>query len=280
MPPPSPPNAEGRTVAVASLIDEHRLARVPAKSRFTQDEVIEALQRWTAIYGEPPRGIDWDPSRARRLGQRWRVDRYRTDRWPTLPIVQRQFGTWSAALSAAGLRPRRGPVRPRPSSLSNADILHAIRTWTARYGEPPAWADWSPARARRYGQEWRAKRYLSGDWPSANTVVRRYGTFGAAIRAAGLTPRPRGHHTRSATSLPADTRLALTERFAEDVLGSGPSLLAMRVRAVATARAARDAAALRSALIELASASLAWADAIERDAVSTQPLVDDAGCAA
>jgi hypothetical protein len=263
---------ERRASAVRSLLEERRLRRVATNGRFTPHEIIAALQAWNERHGEPPRGIDWDPARARLLGQDWRAERFEAGRWPTLAIVRRQFGTWSDAVLAAGLRPHRGPIRPRPRALSDEAILDAIRAWARRYGEPPAWADWSPARARRQGQEWRAERYLSGDWPSSNTVVRRFGTFGAAVAAAGLEPRPRGRHTAAREALPSQTRLELAERFAADELGSGPRVLAARVRGVARAREAGDASALRSGLIELASAALAWADAVQVTRTATAEL--------
>ena len=245
------------------LLNEHRLRRVPTAGRFSREEIIASLRAWAARYGETPCGIDWDPARARLKGQEWRAQRFEEGKWPTLTMVRRQFGTWTGALLSAGLRPNRGPVRPRSRTLSDEEILAAIRRWTRRHGEPPAWADWSPARARRQGQEWRVARYLSGDWPSSNTVVRRFGTFSAAVEAAGETPRPRGRHTQHTEPLPERTRLALAERFAADELGSGPGAVAARVRGVAEARAEQDARALRGALIDLASAALAWADVID-----------------
>lgn len=256
-------SSEPTTVVVAKLLTEQRLRRVAETSRFTPAAIVSALQTWHARYGETPRGLDWDPARARSAGQPWRAERFEAGDWPTLAVVRRQFGRWSDAVLAAGLEPHRGPFRPRSKTLSDEMILEAIRRWTRRYGETPAWADWSPARARRQGQEWRVVRYLAGDWPSSNTVARRFGTFSAAIESAGLAPRPRGVHTAADGELPSQTRLALAERFAADELGSGPGVLASRIRSVARARGAGDAAGLRSALIDLASASLAWADAIE-----------------
>jgi hypothetical protein len=49
-------------------------------------------------------------------------------------------------------------------------VLEAIRRWNKRYGEPPTLADWEPLRARERGQEWRAKRFEAGDWPSTRMV--------------------------------------------------------------------------------------------------------------
>ena len=68
----------------------------------------------------------------------------------------------SKALFAAGVSPRRGPTRARSHTLSDDAILDAIREWTELYSEPPAIADWSPARARSAGQLWRLDRYYAG----------------------------------------------------------------------------------------------------------------------
>lgn len=84
----------------------------PAPSRIRTplvggEEVLRAFQAWTARYGEPPTMADWDPYRARRLGQGWRVERYRQGDWPSARTVCKHFGNFTAAAKAAGLSPRR-----------------------------------------------------------------------------------------------------------------------------------------------------------------------------
>jgi HNH endonuclease len=253
--------------ALDSLMAAHQAdwARLPAPahSRFTRDAIVAAIHLWVEQHGAPPTVFDWDPAWARRRGEEWRAERFEQGDWPTLAVVKRQFGNMSKALFHAGLRPRRGPVRARAHLVSDGDVLDAIRRWTERYGEPPAITDWSPSRARRSGQEWRAERYHAGDWPSVSTVVRRFGTFTAAVRAAGLPPRPRGRHMASRRSLDDAFVGSLRERLAGESDRCGPSVLAARVRAVADARGASDSGALRGALMDLAAAAVSWADGLE-----------------
>ncbi len=71
------------------------------------EQVIAAIVAWTKCYGEPPTQADWDPVRARRLGQPWRILRYRDGDWPSLNTVLYHFGSLGEAVSAAGLTPRR-----------------------------------------------------------------------------------------------------------------------------------------------------------------------------
>lgn len=71
-------------------------------------------------------------------------------------------------------------------------VVLAIQEWAAEYGEPPAVPDWNPhtaehvlhdpARARRF-------REAGGQWPNFKTVYREWGSWNAAIKAAGFTPR-------------------------------------------------------------------------------------------
>src|SRR4051794_18371138 len=169
-----------------SLLEAHRSCSrrlpAPATSRFTRPEITRAIRRWVELYGEPPTVFDWDPAWARRRGEAWRAERFEAGDWPTVAIVRRQFGNLSRALFAADVRPRRGPTRGRSHTLSDAQIPEATRKGHRRYGEPPATSDWAPARARQGGQLWRIDRYYAGDWPSSNTVVRRFGTFSEAVR--------------------------------------------------------------------------------------------------
>jgi hypothetical protein len=252
--------------ALDSLLAAHEAdaARLPAPadSRYTREDIVAAVHRWIELHGSPPTVFDWDASWARRRGEIWRAERYEAGDWPSLAIVKRQFGNMSKALYAAGVRPRRGPIRPRAHLLSETDVIEAIREWTRRYGEPPATSDWSPTRARRAGQQWRAERYEAGDWPSVSTVVRRFGTFTAAVQAAGLEPRPRGRHT--ATAGPIDDHTRESIKYQLQIAGGrcGPAVLAQRVRSVAEARSEDDAIALRGALVDLAAAALSWADSL------------------
>jgi hypothetical protein len=71
-----------------------------------------------------------------------------------------------------------------------------VRDWYGLTGAPPTVPDWSPAHAPA-GHEG-ATRYRSepGRWPSATQVVRRFGSFPAAVRRAGLEPPPPGPRRR------------------------------------------------------------------------------------
>jgi transcriptional regulator with XRE-family HTH domain len=240
---------------------QHDELPVAANGRFTRDEIIAAIHRWHDRYGSAPKSIDWDPSTARRRDQSWRSERFERGEWPTLAMVRRQFGTMSNALHSAGLRSRPQPIRPRGQVLTRADILRAVQQWNRLYGEPPALADWAPARARRLNHHWRVQRYLAGDWPHLSTVLKRFGTLGAAIAEAGLQQRPPGRHIRGHGELHPDTHQAVARQLAAADASCGPRLLATRVRAVAEARRAQDPAAIRGALIDLATAALSWADA-------------------
>jgi len=80
-----------------------------AQQIWTPGRVIEAIQDWAAIYGEPPSSVDWNPWAARHVvhdeerARRWeRAD----GRWPWFTIVHQRFGSFSEGLLAAGFQPR------------------------------------------------------------------------------------------------------------------------------------------------------------------------------
>jgi HNH endonuclease len=227
--------------------------------RFSKDEIIAAIDAWVRIHGKPPVTADWDPSRARRSGQDWRARRFEQGEWPSVPMVRRQFGTFAAAIEAAGYRPGRTPSRIRPHLLGSEAILEAMREWARRYGSPPTMSDWEPSRARRNGQEWRVARYERGDWPSARTVRAHFGSFSKAVEAAGLEPRPAGRPPRAAEI--AERHRALVEvRRTGPTAGDGASELGRYVRRVVAARDQADAEALGDSLLDLAAAALRWSD--------------------
>lgn len=91
---------------------------------WTREVVIERIQRWVVLYGEPPRAADLSPASARWSGSSWRTDRYRAGDpetgapWPSLNAVKSRFdGSLNAAIIAAGFEPNRpGPPSRRVSA--------------------------------------------------------------------------------------------------------------------------------------------------------------------
>lgn len=253
--------------AHSELIDDFRVdrratrtaePRVRRPRSFSTDEIVEAIRRWTARYGEPPTTMDWDPSRARRLGHGWRADRFETERWPSARIVRLQFLTFNAAIEAAGLVPRPAPTRQRPNLSGPDAIIAALLEWTRRYGDVPTMADWDPVRARRLGQDWRIARYHTGDWPSARSVAVHFGSFAKAAVAAGLIPRERSTHSDGRQAEQAANRQVAARASAA---ASEPGLrdLAERLRTLAQARRNHDPVSIHAALIDVAGSALAWA---------------------
>jgi hypothetical protein len=68
--------------------------------------VLDAIVEWTRRYGDVPAMADWDPVRARRLQQDWRIARYGSGDWPSTRTVLTHFGSFAAAIRCAGLAPR------------------------------------------------------------------------------------------------------------------------------------------------------------------------------
>jgi hypothetical protein len=78
-------------------------ARLPAR----RQRILDAIRRWESLYGRPPTAQCWNVAMARRDGRLDLVERYESGDWPCVPQVQKVFGTWSAAIAAAGFAPRR-----------------------------------------------------------------------------------------------------------------------------------------------------------------------------
>jgi hypothetical protein len=232
--------------------------------QYNDDEILDAIRRWANQYGEPPTSTDWEPARAQRTGQSWRAERFELGEWPTVRMVRARFGSFNAAVRGAGLRARRAPTRPRPNLTGPAAITDAIVEWTRRYGDVPSMADWDPVRARVLGQEWRVQRYHDGDWPSARSVAHHFGSFAAAVAAAGLVPRERSATREHRDAARRHNRLSVATARS----GDGPAdaaVVADAVRVVAESRRSGDPVALHAALLDLAAAALGYAEAIAGD---------------
>jgi hypothetical protein len=87
---------------------------------WTRETIIEKIREWAAIHGAPPSAYDWCPPNADRAGspaaEQIRAT-FEAGNWPGTFCVCIRFGTWNAAIKAAGFRPRavgvRGPGRVR-----------------------------------------------------------------------------------------------------------------------------------------------------------------------
>jgi hypothetical protein len=125
---------------------------------WTRAETITALRDWCRERGRPPTCRDW------RCG---------TTDHPGSRVVGELFGSWSEALRAAGL----------VATWNRESMVLALRAWAAQNGCTPTSRDWqAPERA--------------GDRPTTQRVRREFGSWSAALAAAGIEPRTRrGQHS-------------------------------------------------------------------------------------
>lgn len=107
--------------------------RAPARVRrhlSGPQAVIDALIEWTRRYGDIPAMADWDPVRARKQGQDWRIARFYQGDWPSARAVAFHFDSFAAAADAAGLVPRprsmRQDQRVAHRAANRLAVAHAV----------------------------------------------------------------------------------------------------------------------------------------------------------
>lgn len=180
-----------------------RRANAEAQAIRTRAQIITAIHKWAAEQREPPAISDWRRNGGAACA---RLFDEGGGRWPASSTVIRVFGTWNAAIIAAGLAPRvaggshENSLRRRGARYWTRDrVVAAIRSWVAEHGEAPRSVDWNPSDARRRGDVACAQRFEDGDgrWPSSTTVHKVFGAWNRAIAAAGFEPRA-PHRPRSA----------------------------------------------------------------------------------
>lgn len=124
---------------------------------WSREQIVTVLREETNRLGHVPRKHDWERS---------------TTNHPNQQIVRMVFGTWNAAVAAATLPPNRpGPPPGVVGSWSREQIITALREETNRRGHVPRGRGWK-----------RVDRHH----PSLDTVRRVFGTWNAALAAAGL----------------------------------------------------------------------------------------------
>lgn len=128
---------------------------------WTSERILVALREDAVRQGRSPKAREWMRSRPGR---------------PTLTTVVERFGTWNAAILAAGLVPR--PSSRPHSHLTDDQIIARLQAEAQRLGRAPTQDEWG-------------KR---PDAPSDVAMRKRFGSWAAALEAAGLTPRPPRHN--------------------------------------------------------------------------------------
>lgn len=130
---------------------------------WTDDQIIQAMRDWEAIFGSPPKSTDWETADPEGL-------------YPQYMTVRGHFGTWGAAVRAAF--PPRVPRNP----WTRERIVEALRGWADEHdGLPPSCK--TPA--------------TETGLPSSQTVTRLFGSRRAAMAAAGLAGRPPSANDRA-----------------------------------------------------------------------------------
>jgi hypothetical protein len=197
-----------RAVSLDLWID--RAGREPY---WTAERIIDSIDRWAGTHAEPPTADDW------RVGmQDWKgpFGPYRPRGHPSATMVAHVFGSWSAGLTAAGFTPRprgwsaearakgtevkrrRAMLRTQKREAAQARrrqartkeqwtrerIIASIQAWAHKHGGvPPTVLEWRP---KQNGPGYR------GGHPSTKTVADAFGSWSAAIDAAGFKARNRG----------------------------------------------------------------------------------------
>lgn len=141
---------------------------------WSRENIIYAIDLWHRQHLRPPTAREWELA---------------GDRHPSAATTRRVYGSWNAAVQAAGFRPvgpgqrrvRREAELDRARRWSHARVLLVIRAWTTVHGRPP------------YADEWRS---AGPGRPTTATVRRRFGSWNRAMLAAGYVPRERASTLR------------------------------------------------------------------------------------
>lgn len=136
-----------------------------AAKPWTRERIVASILAWRRAHGRWPRSVEW-----RRQDDTVDIGMDR----PALQTVIDHFGSWRAGLRAAGY-----DHSAYMGWWDQNSIIDALRAWHGEHGRIPSNREWM----------WASKTH-----PSMLTVRNHFGTWKAAVVAAGFEPRAVGQH--------------------------------------------------------------------------------------
>lgn len=134
---------------------------LPARHRWSDEEVLDAIRAWHREHGSSPRSVDWKPA---------------SPGHPSSTLITTRFGGFPNARRLAGVP---APLaRTRRDPWSDREIHEALRSWVALHGTVPRSREWE--RAHR-------------DRPTSLFLRRRFGNWASALEAFGFEPKHPAH---------------------------------------------------------------------------------------
>lgn len=167
---------------------------------------------------------------------KWCSERHRKD-----TLYARECVDCAAPLSTSGAN---GPAAPTRCPACNGKhtvrlterwIVDSIHEWISLFGRPPAAIDWNQALARARGRADVIARYeqTGRPWPPSATVIKRFGSWNAAMLAAGAQPVQAGHRRDPAAhraALRTAHRTAERDQQVADLYRAGVTLARIATR--------------------------------------------------
>ena len=152
---------------------------------------VGALRAVAEVLGHPPSTTEYQAEYERRQA-------LNEGRLPVRSSIIKFYGGWPQALTAAGLagpepgsrtERRRQRRRKRPAVYPKQRLLECLRACARDLGRTPSMYDYCEWREDRLpGRP--GDRPLGSDIPHSQTITYHYGTWPAALEAAGLAVGP------------------------------------------------------------------------------------------
>lgn len=134
---------------------------------WSTEKVLDAARAYHARYRVAPTAEAWRRSSPKN---------------PASTTVRALFGTWNEMIRQAGFKPRPAHAPPPETVWSRDQVTQLIYLFRFTHGRLPSWRDWKTADPYR---------------PTSNQVTRLFGSWNAAMVAAGYEHEARGSGGRT-----------------------------------------------------------------------------------